>query len=59
MSDVTGTNGTGRPGQDPAFQPDAEVEKKPRRARQPALAVFAIIAILLLVLAVGIFGGIF
>ncbi|MBB1013654.1 hypothetical protein BXY47_0930 [Dietzia kunjamensis] len=56
---MTGTNVPGQPGQDPAFQPDAEVEKKPRRARQPALAVFAIIAILLLVLAVGIFGGIF
>ncbi len=56
---MTGMNGPGQPGQDPAFQPDAEVEKKPRRARHPALAVFAIIAILLLVLAVGIFGGIF
>ncbi len=56
---MTGMNGPGQPGQDPAFQPDAEVEKKPRRARQPALAVFAIVAILLRVLAVGIFGGIF
>lgn len=56
---MTGINGPGRPEQAPAFQPDAEVEKKPRRARQPALTVFAIIAILLLVLALGIFGGIF
>lgn len=51
--------GPGRPPRDPAFQPDAEVEEKPRRARQPALAVAAIIGVLLLVLALGIFGGIF
>lgn len=56
---MTGMNGPGQPGQDPAFQPDAEVERTPRRSRQPALAVLAVAAILLLVLAVGIFGGIF
>lgn len=56
---MTGMNGPGRPEQDPAFRPDDEVEKKPRRARQPALTAFAVIAILLLVLALGIFGGIF
>ncbi|MGN0101622.1 hypothetical protein [Dietzia sp. CH92] len=56
---MTGTNGPGRPGDDPDFRPDAEVEGTPRRSRQPALTVLAIVAILLLVLAVGIFGGIF
>lgn len=56
-----------RPGPDPNFRqdehtgfgPDAEVERTPRRGRQPVLAVLAIIGIVLLVLAVGIFGGIF
>ncbi|MCT1864985.1 hypothetical protein [Dietzia cinnamea] len=52
-------NGPGRPDNDPAFRPDAEVERRPRRSRQPALTVLAVVAILLLVLAVGIFGGIF
>ncbi|MBB1020851.1 hypothetical protein G6030_06070 [Dietzia sp. E1] len=56
---MTGMNGPGRPDNDPAFRPDAEVERTPRRSRQPALTVLAIVAILLLVLAVGIFGGIF
>lgn len=56
---MTGMNGPGRPDQDPAFRPDDEVQEKPRRARQPALAVLAILAILLLVAALAIFGGIF
>ncbi|MBM7231756.1 MULTISPECIES: hypothetical protein [Dietzia] len=56
---MTGMNGPGRPDNDPAFRPDAEVERRPRRSRQPALTVLAVVAILLLVLAVGIFGGIF
>lgn len=38
---------------------DDEVEPVPRRSRQPALTVLAILAVLLLVAAVGIFGGIF
>lgn len=48
-----------RPVEHAGFGPDAEVERTPRRGRQPALAVLAIIGIVLLVLAVGIFGGIF
>ncbi|WP_188064839.1 hypothetical protein [Dietzia sp. ANT_WB102] len=56
---MTGINGPGRPEDDPDFRPDAEVERVPRRARQPALTVLAIGLVLLLVLAVGIFGGIF
>lgn len=56
---MTGMNGPGRPEQDPTFPPDDEVKRSPRRARQPALTAFALIAILLLVLAMGIFGGIF
>ena len=47
---MTGTNVPGQPGQDPAFQPDAEVEKKPRRARQPALAVLVSSLLLALLL---------
>lgn len=43
----------------PDLRPDAEMEHTPRRRRQPALAVAALIGIILLVLAVGIFGGIF
>jgi hypothetical protein len=56
---VTGMNEPGRRGQDPAFQPDSEVDQTPRRRRQPVLTVLAVIAVLLLVLALGIFGGIF
>lgn len=56
---MTGMNGPGLPGEEPDFRPDAEMERTPRRSRQPALTVLAIVAILLLVLAVGIFGGIF
>lgn len=59
---MTGTNEPNRdfrPGPDPNFrqdkQPgfgaDAEVEKTPRRSRQPLLAVLAILGILILVLA--------
>lgn len=55
---MTGMNGPGQP-DEPVFRPDAEVERTPRRSRQPALTVLAVVAILLLVLAVGIFGGIF
>lgn len=40
-------------------QPGEEQVRTPRRRRQPVLAVLAIIGILLLVFAVGIFGGIF
>ena len=67
---MTGMNGPGRPGDDPEFRPDDLVPEpgfqadsgtgRPlRRRRQPVLAALAIIAVLLLVLAVGIFGGIF
>lgn len=62
MNEPTGPGdpgGPGVPGGDPAFRPDAEVEGEPRRARQPLLTIVAILGILLLVLALGIFGGIF
>ena len=45
-------------GKDPDLSPDADMEKTPRRGRQPLLAVLAILAIVLLVLALAINGGI-
>lgn len=59
---MTGATEPGGPVPDP-FGPDdtldAEVEQVPRRSRQPGLTVLAIVAVLLLIAAVGIFGGIF
>lgn len=54
-----------RPGPDPEFRPDenagfgqdAEVANTPRRSRQPVLTVVALLGIILLVLALVIFGG--
>lgn len=43
---------------EPDFRPDEEMEKSPRRGRQPLLAILAILGIILLVLALAINGGI-
>lgn len=60
---MTGPNDPGRQ-QEPAFQPSSqfqpgpEVQDIPRRRRQPVLTAAALIGIILLVLALVIFGGI-
>lgn len=45
-------------GEDPDLRPDAEMEERPRRSRQPVLTVLVLLGIILLVLAVAINGGI-
>lgn len=50
-------HGGGRTDRDPAFTPDTELEKPPRRSRQPVLTAAALLGIILLVLALVIFGG--
>lgn len=52
--DTPGGNG----GREPDFRPDPEMEQKPRRSRQPVIAVVAILGIILLVMALAINGGI-
>lgn len=48
-----------RPEKQAGFGPDVNAQPVPRRNRQPMLMVLALLGILLLVLAVSIFGGIF
>lgn len=46
------------PRREPDFRADAEMEQTPRRRRQPVLTAAALIGIILLVLALVVFGGI-
>lgn len=55
---MTGPNEPAGDSWEPDFRPDEEMEKSPRRSRQPLLAVVAILGIVLLVLALAINGGI-
>ncbi len=55
---MSGPNGSGGDDWEPDFRPDEEMEQRPRRSRQPVIAVLAILGIILLVLALAINGGI-
>ena len=46
-------------GHEPELDDADDATRPPRRRRQPTLAAMAILGVILLVLALGIFGGIF